>query len=281
MLTRLKEHLAYWLLLATKRKRRSTVTKAEYRIPHYTSTFEVDGLAQTHFVPVEASTRPASNSILRGVYYEKATHDLLPKLFALRSGDLIHAGTFFGDMLPSFAASCPGDVWAFEPVLESYVLARKCVNANDLQSVHLFNSGLSDRLGGSGIMTHHEVGGEHMGGGSRINRRTGTQITTVPIDSLGLTNLAVLQLDLEGHERTAMVGARETVARCRPIVMLEDQRMKAADLMTEYGYAHVGELPSQNIWATPEDFDAVAALVSEAAVQVEARRAQRAGKVSK
>ncbi len=255
----------------------AALTQDTYELHHYTSTFEVDGLRQTHFVPAAASDRPASASILKGKYYEQTTHMLLRLLFERRPGDLIHAGTFFGDMLPSFAAACPGTVYAFEPVLESYVLARQCVNANDLQSVHLFNSGLSRKLGGARIMTHRKDVGENIGGGARIRKNGGTQITTVAIDSLGLKDLSVLQLDLEGHERLAVMGARKTIERCRPVVLLEDAKMKAADVMDGLGYVHVGELPSQNIWATPDDVDDVAAMIIELAKDVETTDIRRAG----
>ncbi|MCA9570942.1 MAG: FkbM family methyltransferase, partial [Myxococcales bacterium] len=35
-------------------------------------------------------------------------------------------------------------------------------------------------------------------------------------------HVSILQLDVEGHEYPALLGAMETIARCRPLIILED-----------------------------------------------------------
>ena len=64
---------------------------------------------------------------------------------------MVHAGTFFGDMLPSLSAKCPATVFAFEPVLENYVLAKLTVSENNLGNVLLLNSALGSSYGISSI----------------------------------------------------------------------------------------------------------------------------------
>jgi FkbM family methyltransferase len=46
-------------------------------------------------------------------------------------------------------------------------------------------------------------------------------VPAVTIDSLGLDRLDFLKLDIEGMEPAALSGARETIARCKPIVTAE------------------------------------------------------------
>lgn len=57
--------------------------------------------------------------------------------------------------------------------------------------------------------------------------RGASDILAVPIDDLGLPELAFLKRDLEGCEAHALRGAAETLARCRPFVLFEDKPRKA------------------------------------------------------
>lgn len=50
---------------------------------------------------------------------------------------------------------------------------------------------------------------------------TGEAVAVTPIDALALADLDFLQLDIEGYEYEALLGARETIRRCRPLVHLE------------------------------------------------------------
>jgi hypothetical protein len=46
-------------------------------------------------------------------------------------------------------------------------------------------------------------------------------VDVTTIDSLGLLDLDLLQLDIEGYEWHALAGARQTLERCRPLVQVE------------------------------------------------------------
>lgn len=46
-------------------------------------------------------------------------------------------------------------------------------------------------------------------------------VPTLRVDDLGLRELDLLVLDLEGQELYALMGAAATVERCRPVVMVE------------------------------------------------------------
>ena len=49
-------------------------------------------------------------------------------------------------------------------------------------------------------------------------------IPTLRIDDLGLAECDLIYLDIEGDEMAAIMGARETIARCKPAVVLEVNR---------------------------------------------------------
>jgi FkbM family methyltransferase len=48
-----------------------------------------------------------------------------------------------------------------------------------------------------------------------------TEIRTLAIDSLGLTRLDLIKIDVEGMELEVLAGARQTIARCLPIIIVE------------------------------------------------------------
>lgn len=52
-----------------------------------------------------------------------------------------------------------------------------------------------------------------------------TEVTT--IDHLGRDDVDFIKLDLEGAEYYALLGAEKTIERCRPVIMIEDERLYA------------------------------------------------------
>lgn len=57
-------------------------------------------------------------------------------------------------------------------------------------------------------------------------------IPVMPLDAFKLDNVDLLCLDVEGYEYAAVVGARDTIRRCRPTIMLE---AKALPQMMGFG----------------------------------------------
>jgi FkbM family methyltransferase len=89
-------------------------------------------------------------------------------IFSKYYGSMVHAGTFYGDMLPTFSSYVSSNVYAFEPVLENYVLAKICAAKNNLENVLLFNCGLGSSVENLRINTT-EGNGQHAGGASKID----------------------------------------------------------------------------------------------------------------
>lgn len=205
---------------------------------------EIDG--SSYFVPKYAAHRPAARSILAGSMYEPATHALVAEIMRYRPGNLVHAGTFFGDMLPSFSRACPGNVFAFEPVLENYLLAKLCVDENSLANVLMFNSGLSDAISIARIMTKSNDG-LHRGGSSTI-AAIGQPTALLTIDCLGISELSLIQLDVEGYELNALRGAARSVEANAPIILVEDNQRNRATLLRSLGYTCCGNVPGLFLW---------------------------------
>jgi hypothetical protein len=70
--------------------------------------------------------------------------------------------------------------------------------------------------------------------------------------------VSIVQLDVEGHERQALAGAMRTVARCRPIVVLEvlaDSTLVQSEWFAENflraGYRYTGSIHGNAVFFPP------------------------------
>jgi FkbM family methyltransferase len=202
-----------------------------------------------YFVPEYARHRPACRCILRSEHYEPKTHEFISELMKAAPGNIVHAGAFFGDMIPSFSRSChdEGMIYAFEPLLENYILARMTIDFNNLSNVVLFNSGLGDAIGPCKIL-REAASGYHMGGGSRVSDVGDVTSSIVTVDSLGLAQVSVFVLDVEGFELKALRGARGTLASHSSVVMIEDNEKNCDPFLNDIGYNKLGKIPGLSIW---------------------------------
>jgi len=214
----------------------------------------------TLYVPGYARHRPAARAVLSGAYWEPDTRRLVAHLMERRSGDIVHAGTFFGDMLPHFSA-VSRRLYAFEPVLENYVLARLCVIENDLENVVLIHAGLSDATGTGRIATA-DGAGRHAGGASQL-AETGQIVTLLEIDAIVDTEVAIIQLDVEGHELPALRGARCTIEKSAPFVLIEDNGRACGPLLEEFGYRKIGSTRHLFLWAHDRYAEAASAALED------------------
>ena len=119
-------------------------------------------------------------------------------------------------------------VHAFEPAADTFeALSRNVREWGLSERVRLYDKALSDRT--------EQVGLARRRGQRSVSRRVqgSGNIHAITIDSLQLQSLAFLKLDIEGHEYRALLGARETLSRCRPAVLFEDKPGKLREDKSE------------------------------------------------
>ena len=213
------------------------------------SEVQMDGMK--YFVPKYAEHRPAAQTIMRGFYYEEHTHIFMRHVLNETKKSAIHAGAFFGDMIPNFSRNCLDMLYVFEPVLENYIMAKKSVENNNLENVVLFNMALSDKTGSAKMKTIQD-NGLHMGGWSHITKEDkGTQIVnTIRVDDLDLKEISVFHFDVEGHNIEVLKGALRKISIDEPIILMEDGESKADGLMELMGYTLMRKTPLINFWST-------------------------------
>lgn len=179
-------------------------------------------------MPVSSQHRTLNQKILKGQVFEPDTIAYMVE--NAKEGDIVHAGTFFGDFLPAIsrAVSEKAKIWAFEPNPESYRCAQITMMLNDIQNVSLLQAGLGETPSKMNLTTKDKKG-VRLGGSSAIGVQNKGEGTTEQIDIRSIDgsipndrNISILQLDVEGFEKQALMGALETIKRCKPILILED-----------------------------------------------------------
>lgn len=180
-------------------------------------------------IPLSSRHRLAAQRILNGSVYEPETIEFM--VANCGDGDIVHAGTFFGDFLPSLSRGCASaaKVWAFEPNPENFRCALITCSVSGLENIALYNAGLGS-FRGTMQMVVRDREGRSLGGASHLVGacNSGDQSTTEMVDILSLDEIvppnkhvSILQLDVEGFEQEALTGALGTIRRCRPIIILE------------------------------------------------------------
>jgi FkbM family methyltransferase len=194
-------------------------------------------------VPDSSRHRSAPRRILRAEVFEPDTIEFMRNHCG--AGDIVHAGTYFGDFLPGLAQACaPGaKIWAFEPNVENFRCAQITVLLNAIDNVTLRNAGLGEKEDTLRIRTRDESG-TALGGKSWIVGRDefdpslDEEVQIVAIDSIvdDERKVSIIQLDVEGHEKAALAGALQTIHRCLPILIVEVSR--GSDLLESEWFAN-------------------------------------------
>lgn len=139
------------------------------------------------------------------------------------------------------------EVFARAITFEPDAISRECCLANVPPSVDVRTEALGEVSCLCGI-SHKSLGSHKV--------TAGTSVPMIRLDELGLTDLDLLQLDIEGYEGPALRGAEATIARCRPILHLELRDLNTADgcrtsdivaWLRPRGYRQVATAPGSDV----------------------------------
>lgn len=113
-------------------------------------------------------------------------------------------------------------VHAFEPAPDQCEKMRKRFrSASEVgpgSNVTIHEAALLDR---SGLCTLHHPPKRSASTAAFVRATPDGTIRAVALDDLGLGRVGLLKLDLEGAEYLALQGARRTIKRCRPVLIVE------------------------------------------------------------
>lgn len=157
--------------------------------------------------------------LVRGLLWEKHLVELFPR--HVKPGTtVIDAGAHIGTHTLALAklAGPEGRVYAFEPQRKIYRELVYNMRLNGAANVVPLRVALGERAGVIEMAqaTPGNEGGTQVGlGGDRAELRT--------LDSFGFRNVSFIKIDVEGFEDQVLDGARQTIQRNRPAILIEIQ----------------------------------------------------------
>lgn len=161
-----------------------------------------------------------------------------------------HVGSWTLPMAQRFARviACEPSPDTFACLLENIRAAQNI----DARSIALGSAPGSMRL------TLDDLNAKRGNLGARHLVRANGSIPVQTIDSWNVPSCGFIKLDIEGSEPAALRGAKDTIRRCRPIVLFEDKALwkryfsepsdAVAKLLTSYGYRHLERVSCDEIW---------------------------------
>lgn len=123
-----------------------------------------------------------------------------------------------------------GEVHAFEPSAHHFARLARNVKLNHFENVVLNQKGLYDQPGEATLFLPARIGEMNNSGAASLYRSSEARqvseaISLVRLDDYirdrNIERIDIIKIDIEGAEIKALKGARQTIARFRPIVLME------------------------------------------------------------
>jgi FkbM family methyltransferase len=117
------------------------------------------------------------------------------------------------------------EVLSFEPTVET----RQCLERNVPPNVRIIPYAVGDREETVTFRRHiknsgaSEMVSEDEARGPDFEYYT---VRMVPLDSLKLEGVGLIKIDVQGAELKALIGAADTLRRCKPVVLIEEKPLK-------------------------------------------------------
>ena len=175
-------------------------------------------------------------------FYEAAILDDLAKRYPTHA-TIVDVGAHIGNHTIYWSAFVPHDaIYAFEPVPTNYALL--LANTADKPGVRTIRAALSDHDG----VERMELDPVNMGR-CRIDRDGPLPVAVMRLDDLDLVGVTLIKVDVEGHQAEVLAGARSTILRGRPVLLVEDGEGTAEDALAGLDYRLEASYPGSNdLW---------------------------------
>ena len=182
-------------------------------------------------LPRSFRKRELPTVLTSGHVYEPNTLKFMQRMAG--QGDIVSGGALVGDFFPALSGALARDarLHSFEPNPVSYESARHTIALNGLENVCLTNAAVGEVAGVLPLQVSRS-GKNALAAGAKIVRSAQEGATidvrVTPLDDLIPQDrrISILHLDIEGHEMAALLGARSMIARNRPIIILEAEKVR-------------------------------------------------------
>jgi FkbM family methyltransferase len=153
----------------------------------------------------------------------------------VRPGDFaLDIGAFVGFYAQRLSqlVGATGEVWAFEPVPETFSMLSYVVGELSLNNVRVLNVALSDATGQTVMeIPRYRRGGEALYGAHIVSHRSASGLRAIATERRTLDSILsgdacrrtvrFMKLDVEFHELHAVRGAIDTIRRDHPVILTE------------------------------------------------------------
>lgn len=166
----------------------------------------------------------------------------------------VQAGGNLG-VYPRWLARHFADVYTFEPAPDLFELLVRNVPEDNVVKLQ---AALGDAPHTTNVARTRRNDPERPAHAGLTHVKGIGRLPVIKLDSLGLQHCDLLCLDVEGYELFALRGADETLARCKPVIVLElNDRWLAeyghrvtmvASFLMSRGYVHHSNLRSDSVW---------------------------------
>lgn len=145
-----------------------------------------------------------------------------------------------------------------------------------LPNLRVWTEGVSDRPGSAVLYVPVRADGYRLLGWASLQpgnhptapRQEEISVTLGTLDAHGFDDVDFIKIDVEGHELAALNGARATITRCRPVVLIEVRPSNLAEVRRFFGTLDYTEKtiadfvsdefpPTENLVFTPNNRGAV------------------------
>jgi len=166
---------------------------------------------------------------------------------------VVEVGANMGTHSVDMARACaPGPFYAFEPQPRIFQILCANLALNDIGNALAYPEGCGEAEGEAVVPLVDYAGRGNFGGVAlQAAGARGIKVRIRALDSFELPACGLIKIDVEGFEPQVLRGARQTIARCRPILYVENdrpaQQQEVISLIADMGY--------RLYWHTPGLFD--------------------------
>lgn len=144
-------------------------------------------------------------------------------------------------MYPRLLANLFEQVYTFEPdPLNFHCLVQNC----QLDNIFKMQAALGAETGMVRVNRHTMFNT----GCHTVSTDGVCDVPMITIDTLKLPHCGFMQLDLELYEYSALLGAKETITRYKPVIQCENGNDKILDFLKPFGYEIVGYSRADTIY---------------------------------
>jgi FkbM family methyltransferase len=150
-----------------------------------------------------------------------------------------------------------GRVVAFEPARRNIPYLRRHLAMNCITNCDVIEAAVSSKDGNAFFYVSTLPVAGHL---SEIKAESDYEVATVTLDGLvhngAIPAPDIIKCDIEGGEYEALIGARDTLRRCRPVILLathgEEVHSRCCQLLSDLGYGLKGLAEEKDISTTDE-----------------------------